>query len=82
MTEYRMKTSVEEADHIVSGDKCFFFRNSKYRFGKGDRVTFTPYKEGKPTRHAIENRVYEVTYVTGEEPVEHGWTLVGIRKVK
>ena len=79
MTEYMLKIGTDEADAITKGDKGFIFRNSKYHIGYGDRITFVPYKAGKPTRHCIEHKKYTVTYVSSEAPVEQGWSVIGIK---
>lgn len=81
MTEYIFRTSLEEADYIVSGDKSFIFRDMKYKLGKGDQLTFQPYKNGKMTRHPIEKLKFRVTYVSKEEPIEKGFIAIGFRRI-
>lgn len=81
MTQYTIKTSVEEADQIVKGDKTFIFRGDQCKYGFGDRIMFQVCKNGKQTRHPIEKRKYQVTYVTADAPMEAGWRAIGFRRI-
>ena len=81
MTEYKIKTTLEEADDIAKGDKNFILRDTKYKFKKDDEITFEAYKAHRPTRHPVENQKFRVTYVSAEAPIEHGWMIVGFRRI-
>lgn len=79
MTEYEIKTTLNEADDIFSGKKLFIFRDTKYKFGINDRIRFRVFKNERETRHPINNCKYIVTYVSKEAPIEKGFCIVGIR---
>lgn len=81
MTQYTIRTSIEEADQIINGDKSFIFRGDQFKYGYGDRITFQVYKAGKMTRHPITKNKYQVTYVTAEAPMENGWRAIGFRRI-
>ena len=81
MTQYLLRTSLEEADAIISGDQRFLFRDTKYKYGKGDLITFQAYKNGHSTRHPIEKKMYKVTCSFAEAPVEKGFRIIGFKEV-
>ena len=83
MTQYTLKTTPNEADHILKGIKSFIFREDKYRFRAGDIIGFSVMKAGKTVRHEIDNKNYVVTYVgdNGIAPIEKGFSVIGFRKI-
>lgn len=81
MTQYVIKTSLEEADQIIEGNKSFIFRGDQLKYGYGDRITFQVYKAGKQTRHPIDSLKFKITYVATEAPVEKGWKIIGFRRL-
>ena len=82
MTQYTVKTTPAEADHICKGVKNFIFRENRYRFRAGDIISFSVIKAGKPVRHTIDNENFVVTYVGDESiaPVQKGFSVIGIRR--
>jgi len=81
MTQYVLKTSIEEADAIVNGDKSFVFRDDRYHYGFGDEITFQAYKNGSMTRHKIEGMKFRVTYTSADAPVEKGFKIIGFKRI-
>lgn len=81
MIQFSVKTTIEEANAILKGERTFIFRDSRYRYGFGDRITFVVYKDGKPCPHAIDNYRFQVTYVTDEAPIEKGWKVIGFKRL-
>ena len=82
MTQYEIRTSMTEADQIAAGFKDFVFRNDKTLIGVGDDITFKVYKDGKPTRHRVDGQKFRVVYVDAEAPIEHGFKVLGFRRIK
>ena len=82
MTQYEIRTSMTEADQIAAGFKDFVFRNDKTLIGVGDDITFRVYKDGKPTRHRVDGQKFRVVYVDAEAPIEHGFKVLGFRRVR
>ena len=82
MTQYEIRTSMTEADQIAAGFKDFVFRNDKTLIGVGDDITFKVYKDGKPTRHRVDGQKFRVVYVDVEAPIEHGFKVLGFRKIR
>lgn len=81
MTQYEIRTSMTEADQIAAGFKDFVFRNDKTLIGVGDDITFRVYKDGKPTRHRVDGQKFRVVYVDVEAPIEHGFKVLGFRRI-
>ena len=81
MIQFSVKTTAEEADAILKGERTFIFRDSRYRHGFGDRITYVVYKNGKPCPHMIDNFRFQVTYVTDEAPIEKGWKVIGFKRL-
>ena len=81
MIMFSVKTSAEEADAILKGERTFIFRDSRYRYGFGDRITFAVYNNGRPRPHPIDNIKFQVTYVTDEAPIEKGWKVIGFKRL-
>lgn len=82
MTQYEIRTTMTEADQIAAGFKDFVFRNDKTLIGVGDDITFKVYKDGKPTRHRVDGQKFRVVYVDAEAPIEHGFKVLGFRRIK
>ena len=82
MTQYEIRTSMTEADQIAAGFKDFVFRNDKTLIGVGDDITFKVYKDGKPTRHRVDGQKFRVVYVDAEAPIEHGFKVLGFRRIR
>lgn len=82
MTQYEIRTTMTEADQIAAGFKDFVFRNDKTLIGVGDDITFKVYKDGKPTRHRVDGQKFRVVYVDAEAPIEHGFKVLGFRKIR
>jgi len=77
MAQIMMRTSIEEADMIANGTKDFIFRGKNLVIGHGDILTFTAYKDKKPTRHKIDRMKFTVRYISTEAPIEHGFKVIG-----
>lgn len=71
------------ADAKVAGDKLFEIRNNADRgFQKGDLVKYKVVGSfGIEYDHEIDNKTYEITYVTNYEQKD-GWVVFGEREVK
>lgn len=84
MTQYTLRTSREEAEHIMSGDKPFVFRENKYKYRKGDKVTFSVVRNGRPVIDPIDNEQFVISYVgTSEDaPIGKGWVVLGVRRMR
>lgn len=82
MTQYEIRTTMTEADQIAAGFKDFVFRNDKTLIGVGDDITFKVYKDGKPTRHRVDGQKFRVVYVDAEAPIEHGFKVLGFRRIR
>ncbi len=82
MTQYILRTSLEEADAIVKGEKSFVFRSEKHKYGYGDKITFQTYKAGRPTPHPIDRMKFCITHVETEAPIEKGWKVIGFKRIK
>ena len=81
MTEYNIRTTMEEADDIASGKKDFIFRGVRQPYGVGDYITFTAFDGVQRKRHVIDNMRFRITYVNRKEPVAKGFKVLGFRKV-
>ena len=73
------------ANAKVSGDKLFEIRNNADRgFQKGDLVKYKvvgSFDIRYEYDHEIDNKTYEITYVTNYEQKD-GWVVFGEREVK
>lgn len=71
------------ADAKVAGDKLFEIRDNRDRgFQKGDLVKYKVVGSyGIRYDHEIDNKTYEITYVTNYEQKD-GWVVFGEREVK
>ena len=71
------------ADAKVAGDKLFEIRNNAdKKFQKGDLVKYKVVGSfGIRYDHEIDNKMYEITYVTNYEQKD-GWVVFGEREVK
>ena len=67
----------------INGEKLFEIRDNTDRgFQKGDRIKYIPVDNlGLTILHDIENKEYEITYVTNYEQKE-GWVVFGEREVQ
>jgi len=81
MTEYTIKTTLQEADDIASGAKSFIFRGDTSSYGYGDSISFRVYKGKQLTRHALEDMKFRITYVSDAAPIEKGFKVLGIRRI-
>lgn len=79
------KTFVEP---ILNGEKTFEVRKNDRGYQKGDHIRFTvvdaPIFETRidqERRQAIENKIYEITYVLNGWGIEPDFVVFGIREV-
>lgn len=79
------KTFVEP---ILKGEKTFEIRKNDRGYQKGDRIRFTVVdaslfesRKEQAYRQAIEQRVYEITYVLNGWGLEPDFVAFGIREV-
>ena len=80
MTQYVLKTTIEEADAIAKGYKSFIFRGDQYKYGYGDNILFQVYSGQKMKRHDIDRMKFMVTYVSDEAPIEPGYRVIGLTR--
>lgn len=80
MTQYTLKTTLNEADDITAGRKTFVFRASMNHVSFGDELIFQVMKQGMLTRHPIEKQKFLVTYVSNDAPIEKGFSVIGFRR--
>ena len=71
------------ADAKVAGDKLFEIRDNRDRgFQKGDLVKYRVIGAfGMQYNHEIDDKTYEITYVTNYEQKE-GWVVFGEKEVQ
>lgn len=79
--EHHIKLNIEFCDAVVSGAKNFEIRENDRGYQKGDTVRFTPYDRERPIiYHAIQRKVYEITYVLNGWGLKNGFVVFGIRE--
>lgn len=80
---HKLKILETYANAKLNGDKLFEIRdNSDRGFQKGDKVKYTAVdKFGCRVIHEIEDKIYEITYVTNYEQND-GYVVFGEREVK
>ena len=82
MTEYTIKTSLEEAKAITDGRQNFVFRDGKGVINDGDIIGFRVVENGKTiNNHPIEVMKFRVTCVTKNAPIEEGFAAIGFQRV-
>ena len=75
MATILMRATLNECDEIASGKKTYTIRGADRPCRCGDVLRFTPYKDGKPTRHAT-----EVTHIVINEPIDKGMKIICFRR--
>ena len=81
MTQYILKTTMQEADDISKGEKSFVFRSDKYPYGYGDEITFQVYNGQQMKRHALEKMKFRITYVSADAPIDKGFKVIGFKRI-
>lgn len=80
MATILMRATLNECDEIASGKKTYTIRGADRPCRCGDVLRFTPYKDGKPTRHATERMLFEVTHIGINEPIDKGMKIICFRR--
>lgn len=80
---HKLKLREEFADDVCMGNKTFEVRINDRDFQKGDTVQFICVTEsGIQVEHAINSKVYEITYMLSGWGIKEGYVVFGIREVK
>ena len=81
MTMYTVKTTPNEAEEILKGNKLFVFRADAPQFAVGNNIQFAVVDSRRMTPHPIEGRVYKITHIERGEPIQDGILAIGFRPV-
>lgn len=76
-----LKIKDEYANAILSGDKTFEIRYNDRGYQKGDKIQFKCHELGVANYHAIDSKVYEITYLIHGWGLKEDWCVFGIKKV-
>ena len=79
MTMYTVKTTSDEANMILRGDKAFVFRKDAPQFSVGNNISFAVAESKRLIPHPIEGRAYKITHIERGEPIEAGVLAIGFR---
>lgn len=78
-----LKIQRQFAIPILEGNKTFEIRINDRGYNKGDTVIFEAYDGGLPCpNHAINQKVYEITYVFSGYGLDRDFVVFGIREKK
>lgn len=79
---HRLKLLEEFADFILHGDKKFEIRINDRGYQRGDYVEFEVI-DGHATHvsHPLDEKKYEITYVSAGYGLKDGYVVFGIRSV-
>lgn len=70
-------------DPVFHGDKNFEVRFNDRGYQEGDYVKFIPVDiYGNHFPHAVEDKLYKITYVLWYEGVQEGYVVFGIKEVE
>lgn len=81
MTMYTVKTTSEEANLILKGDKAFVFRKDAPQFAVGNNISFAVADSRRLVPHPIEGKTFKITVVERGEPIEDGVLAIGFRPI-
>ena len=83
MRTYNLKIFNDFADAIVSGDKTFEIRENDRGYQKGDYIKFQAIdKTGLKNQHAINCKLYTITFVMNGWGIKNGYVVLGIKENK
>lgn len=79
---HELKIREPFADAVVEGSKRFEIRENDRGFNAGDLVRFQAVDDhGMKVAHAINGKLYEITYVLSGWGLENGYVAFGIARV-
>lgn len=81
MTMCTVKTNPKEADLILNGNKSFVFRGDAPQYVVGNNISFAVIDDKRVTKHPLEDRVYKITCIERDAPVDDGIVAIGFRRI-
>ena len=83
MRIHNLKILNDFADAVVIGDKTFEIRENDRGYQKGDYIKFQAIgKTGLQNQHAINDRVYLITFVMNGWGIKNGYVVLGIKETE
>lgn len=84
---HELKIHKEYADAIVSGEKTFEIRLDDRHYQKGDKIHFYEVNDGRPVKHQITEKLYEITYIlygkkSGWFGLKEDWCVFAIKEIE
>ena len=76
---HRIELDVAFCDDVVEGRKCFEIRNNDRGYQAGDLVSFMPYDGYTSSFHAVDHKLYEITYVLSGHGLKENFVVFGIK---
>ena len=81
MKIHNLKILIDFAGSIAVGNKLFEIRENDRGYQKGDFVKFKAInKYGIEIRHAINNMLFQITYVMSGYGIKEGFVVFGIKE--
>lgn len=80
--EHYLKIEKPFADAICDGRKTFELRRNDRGYNAGDTVRFHCVDKGMEVAHAINSRVYDITYCLNGYELREAYIAFGIKETK
>lgn len=82
---HELKIYKEDADAIISGKKTFELRLNDRHYMLGDKIHFYEVSDGRPVKHPITDKLYEITYIlygnnAGWIGLKEDWCVFAIKE--
>lgn len=78
-----MKLKEDFCNPVFYGDKTFEVRENDRGFQTGDYIKFIPIdSSGLEFRHAVKDKIYEITYILSGWGIKEGYVVLGIKEHK
>jgi uncharacterized protein YqfB (UPF0267 family) len=84
MQIHEIKIWTEFCDPVLSGEKAFEIRYNDRCYQKGDYIQFIPWakEDNKRACHAIDKKVYEITFVLSGFGLKENYVALGIKEAR
>ena len=84
---HEIKIYKEYADAIISGEKTFELRLNDRHYMLGDKIHFYEVSDGRPVKHPITDKLYEITYILyantlGFGGLKEDWCIFAIKEIE
>ena len=82
MTKYNLICNRELADLLISGNRMYDLRPTRYPFKVGDRIHYQMVENKIEREHLINNMEFKITSLLVSPYIAEGHAIIGLRPIE